>query len=412
MKTAQRDSSVVRLAIHSLLVALCCWLPGSSISGATDEPSLAGALEILHAVGPEGRGNVDAAGAWATVVKKASAKTIPLLLAQFGDANELAANWIRGAIDAIAERELARGGKLPMKRLEDFVLNKNHPPRARRLAFEWVIRVDPDARVRIIAGMLHDPGADFRRDAVEHGWLQAEAANATGETAIATYRKLMSAARDDDQVNKIRKRLKELGVEIDLPRHFGYVTKWNLVGPFDNTDERGLEIAYPPEREIKLGASYDGKSGEVEWIDHETSDDYGKVDLNRAIGRTKGVLAYAHHEFWSEANREAEIRLSTVNAWRVWLNGELLYTRDEYHHGTQFDHYRVKARLRPGKNVILLKVCQNELQEKYADPWKFQLRVCDTAGTAILSTRATKAAKKERQKKKRSTRRGKERAGR
>ena len=60
-------------------------------------------------------------------------------------------------------------------------------------------------------------------------------------------------------------------------------------------------------------------------------------------------------------------------------------------------------------NVILLKICQNELQEKYADPWKFQLRVCDTAGTAILSTRTTKAAKKVRQKKKSSARRGKER---
>ena len=40
----------------------------------------------------------------------------------------------------------------------------------------------------------------------------------------------------------------------------------------------------------------------------------------------------------------------------------------------------------PGTNVILLKICQNEQTESWAQDWEFQLRVCDGLGTAVLAT--------------------------
>jgi hypothetical protein len=33
-----------------------------------------------------------------------------------------------------------------------------------------------------------------------------------------------------------------------------------------------------------------------------------------------------------------------------------------------------------------VKLCQNEQKEKWTVEWEFQLRVCDSTGTAILST--------------------------
>ncbi len=39
-----------------------------------------------------------------------------------------------------------------------------------------------------------------------------------------------------------------------------------------------------------------------------------------------------------------------------------------------------------GKNTILVKLCQNEQKEKWTVQWEFQLRVCDSTGTAILAT--------------------------
>ena len=50
----------------------------------------------------------------------------------------------------------------------------------------------------------------------------------------------------------------------------------------------------------------------------------------------------------------------------------------------EIDQYRLSAELKPGKNVILIKCCQNEQKEDWTTEWEFQLRVCDRTGTAIL----------------------------
>jgi hypothetical protein len=56
-----------------------------------------------------------------------------------------------------------------------------------------------------------------------------------------------------------------------------------------------------------------------------------------------------------------------------------------YHANGALDQYIAKGQLKQGKNAILLKICQNEQTEEWAQLWQFQLRVCDAIGTAILS---------------------------
>jgi hypothetical protein len=181
------------------------------------------------------------------------------------------------------------------------------------------------------------------------------------------------------------KRLRDVGEAVDLARHFGFLQEWKLLGPFPNPDERGFDAVYAPESAIDLGAEHDGDGAKVRWIDHRTTDEFGRIDLNRAVAHRKDVLAYALHDFESAAPRDVEFRIASVNAFKLWLDGKPLFARNEYHHGTQLDHYRVPARLEAGRNRILLKVCQNGLKEPYADVWRFQIRVCDAAGTAVLA---------------------------
>ncbi len=78
-----------------------------------------------------------------------------------------------------------------------------------------------------------------------------------------------------------------------------------------------------------------------------------------------------------------EFRLGTSNAWKLWLNGELLFAREEYHRGMFLDQYAVRGKLKPGKNTILLKILQNEQTEDWAQDWSIQFRVCDFSGRAI-----------------------------
>ena len=44
--------------------------------------------------------------------------------------------------------------------------------------------------------------------------------------------------------------------------------------------------------------------------------------------------------------------------------------------------------LKAGRNEILIKVCQNEQKEDWAQMWSFQLRTCDSVGSAVPATQS------------------------
>ena len=107
------------------------------------------------------------------------------------------------------------------------------------------------------------------------------------------------------------------------------------------------------------------------------------VDLNQPLGKLKQTVAYAWTDFHSEAGQQVEFRLGCKNAWKIWLNGELLFGRDEYHRGMRIDQYKLKLKLAKGRNTLLIKLCQNEQTQPWTKEWQFQLRMCDSTGTAM-----------------------------
>jgi hypothetical protein len=102
----------------------------------------------------------------------------------------------------------------------------------------------------------------------------------------------------------------------------------------------GFKVAHPPEKGVDLKAVYQGKKGdEVRWKPHTTTDEYGKVDLNQVIGKTKGAIAFGFAEVWSEEERPIQMRAGSFNAVKLFLNGKEIYGRDEYHHGMRLDQH-------------------------------------------------------------------------
>ncbi|HEY1600606.1 MAG TPA: hypothetical protein VGG64_13445, partial [Pirellulales bacterium] len=269
---------MIRTWILATLVSLSWSAATVSAAGIEDQ------LKALKEVGPEGAGNQSAQEAWRRL-SAADAASLPTILAALDDAGPLAANWLRASVDAIAERQLRNGGKLPTAALEKFATDTKHSNRARRLAFEWLCRADPTANDRLIPKMIDDPSVEFRRDAVARVIGEAEALEASGKAqqAADTFRRALKSARDLDQVQLLAKKVETFGDKVDLPTHFGYVMSWKLAGPFDNTDENGFDVAFPPERGVDFAAEYPGKAGPVKWIDHTTDDPAGKVDINKAI---------------------------------------------------------------------------------------------------------------------------------
>jgi len=372
-------------------------------------PSFDAAVAALRQVTGEGQGNAAATVAW-PVVAGAGVDALPRLLAAMDGAGPLAVNWLRAAVDAVCDD----GEPLPLAGLEAFLADTRHDPRPRRLAYDLLRGADPDRAAALLDGMLEDPSVELRRDAVAALVARAEAAAGAGraEEAVAGLQRAFAAARDVGQVQAIAKSLEKAGMPVDLARHFGFLLEWRVIGPFDNPGGKGYETVYPPEQAGDLkappGVPVAGKFGPVEWRPVTSADPLGLVDINAvypppaaaaaaapAAGTAppageskeglKEVVAYAVAEFDAPQAADVELRLGTKNAWKVWLNGSYVFGRDEYHRGMEVDQYRLAVRLVPGRNVILVKLCQDDQRKPWTTEWEFQLRVCDRIGTAVLA---------------------------
>jgi hypothetical protein len=380
-----KSSFLVRTA---LLLALASAAP---LHAADDARAL---LATVKAIGKEGAGNLAAARAWRKLTRLGP-DALPVILAGFDDDNPVVTNWLRAAVDAVGNRALKGKKPLPAAALEKFVLDTENSAVGRRIAYEWLVRADPSAPARLLPRFLHDRSPELRRDAVAVRVEAAGAALAKGDkpAAVAALREALSGACDKDQVDDIAKKLKEQGVTVDLAAHFGFVRSWSLIAPFDNPEGKNFAVVYPPEKGVDLGATYKGKGGaECRWVPFTTDQPYGEVNLNKALGKKKGAIAYARAVVVSPEERRAEIRVGCINALKVFHNGKELFGCEECHHGSEMDQYVIPVTLKAGRNELLLKVCQNEQTESWAQEWSFQARLCDSTGAAIPVTVEAKPA--------------------
>ena len=97
-------------------------------------------------------------------------------------------------------------------------------------------------------------------------------------------------------------------------------------------------------------------------------------------------MAYAYAVVESPKDQAVWLRAGCITSLKMWVDGKRVFARDEYHHGMEMDQHVAKARLKKGENTILLKVCQNEQKEPWAQDWKFQLRLTDLSGSAVPFT--------------------------
>jgi hypothetical protein len=367
----------------------------ASLPGADDTTSL---IATIKKVSDKGQGNKDAAEATARL-SKAGPDQLPVLLVAMNDAGPLARNWLRGAFETVAARAVTTPAMFPKSQLVAFFGDQKNNPSIRRLAFEWIAKADPEFAKKTIPESLADPSSEMRRDAVAFHVERAKGLMDKGdkEGAKAAYELALTGAGDEDQLKLIAKVLKEnFEKEVDLIQHNGLIVEWRLIGPFDNKGKKGFDVVYPPEKEIDFSKTYqaefEGKTNELKWTKLTGENPEGHYDIAKLTSPHKGAITYAAHEFMSDREQPVEFRFATPNAWKLWLNGKPLFGREEYHRGMFYDMYQVRGQLKPGKNVILLKVCQNEQKEDWAQAWTFQFRVCDLAGRAIKSAASTAAA--------------------
>ncbi len=382
---------------NTVFLSIVLTLAVSTVRAA--DPEIAQDLAALKSLSPAAATTSETQQAWRRI-SQADVAMLPKILASLDDAGPAAANSIRSAVDAIVQR--GAGQSLPTKELERFLFDTKHAPRARRLAYEIIAAADKTAPERILINMLDDPSVEMRRDAV--GVLLKTADELAAIKPIDTaatvhfYERAFKSARDQDQIDRCVERLRQFGETVDVPRHYGFVMSWRVIGPFDNRDKKGLLAVYPPEEKLDFSAHYpalfdaagakiDGAASaeKLEWRPYTSTDDFGHIDLNKAIGKHMNAAGYAAAEFSSDQDRDVQVRIGTENAFRLWVNAKLLQTSEVYHSFSGMDQFVVDVHWNKGRNAILMKVCQNDQKDDWAQGWQFQLRVCDRTGTAILS---------------------------
>lgn len=353
---------ILTLAVGSALTAVA--------QAADPPPAVADAIKTIKAVGPEGAGNDTAAKAWKTLVKSGNAALFPTLEA-FEGTTPTSANWLRSAVSAIAEEAEHSGRTLSEEALTKFVTDTTKNAAARRIAFDLLGKSHKTAAEKLVPNFLNDPQPDLRREAVATRLKAAEPL--AGDKAAAEYREILTSARDEDQVQAIAKKLKELKAEVNLTKHYGYITEWAVSPTFDNKDGVGFATAYEPEK------SSDRKG----WVYAQSNDPTGLVNLDKAIGVKKNAVVYTATTVIADADTACEVRASSQNAVKIFVNGKEVYFREEYHSGAFTDQHVATVKLAKGRNEILLKVCQNDQKEPWAQVWAFSARLSDGTGAAI-----------------------------
>ena len=158
------------------------------------------------------------------------------------------------------------------------------------------------------------------------------------ETFAASFAALESAAED--------------------PRAQASFGPWYVLGAFDNTDARGFDTAYPPERGVDLAAEYEGAEGrKIRWRRMDGFKD-GQPNSLMIFDKNAAACAYAYREIESPREQRLPVAFGSDDALAVWLNGERLLSR-KVDRPCRLGDDRATLRLRAGRNALLLKIGQN-----------------------------------------------------
>ena len=135
--------------------------------------------------------------------------------------------------------------------------------------------------------------------------------------------------------------------------------KWHYCGPFSNTGQKGFDKVYPPEQEIDFAKKYPGKGGkEATWKEGDFKD--GEINSFLPLYEPKNdTVVYVYREIEAARATDLPISLGSDDTLTVWHNGQKLLAENVYR-ACAPDQNQLTLKLRPGKNTLLMKICQGD----------------------------------------------------
>ena len=145
---------------------------------------------------------------------------------------------------------------------------------------------------------------------------------------------------------------------IEKVKHkYTYLTNWWIIGPFDNPNEKGLQIKYPPENEFEAEKQYDGKNGiPIKWKYFENKES-GYMDFIKLFKDKNDGVAYARTTIDLKQNAKIKIGIGSNDGVKLWINGKLVHV-NQIARKAEPNQDIVTVNMKKGKNDILIKIDQ------------------------------------------------------
>lgn len=154
------------------------------------------------------------------------------------------------------------------------------------------------------------------------------------------------------------------------------VKEWQVLGPFPNEENNGLNVFYEPEKNVKLTKTYKGiNKMELIWEKREANN-FGFLDLLGNLSSNEKFLSYAYTVV--ETNKEGQVLLlfGSNDGAIVWVNGKEYFRRIKGRSARACDDI-IPVQLKKGENEILVKVAQE------GGDWGLYLQIMDKKGIII-----------------------------
>jgi hypothetical protein len=130
--------------------------------------------------------------------------------------------------------------------------------------------------------------------------------------------------------------------------------KWQFIGGFDG----GFDKVNPPEQGVDLKAKYKAKNGaDIGWQEK----DFPDANVHSFLQHLPEALrdnstVYLYREIDAETPAEVQASFGSDDTLTVWINGEKVIA-ENVSRGAAADQNLATLKLKPGKNKLLLKIC-------------------------------------------------------
>ncbi|MEZ4393765.1 MAG: DUF3857 domain-containing protein [Polyangiales bacterium] len=162
---------------------------------------------------------------------------------------------------------------------------------------------------------------------------------------------------------ELRRDLGQTAGSAAMLRELGWITRWSVVGPFENEGRNAFARVLPPEQDRGAPpspeATFEGLERPVRWRVMPDLAHLGMVPLDALVRPSVNACAFAHTTVTAPAAMPATLWVGAAGAVAAWVNGaEVL--RDAAVRRVSADRSGAAVRLRAGANRVMLKLCTDD----------------------------------------------------